>query len=205
MSAEEEVYLSLSAASKLLGVHSTTLRRWADAGSVPVYLTPGGHRRFAHADLLHLAERRPSPAQQQLLNQAWATRALVQAHANIASTAKRPAWIAQIDEPARGAWRQVGQQLMGVVLHYLNSPHEDSELLAEARRIGGDYAHLARQTGMPLTAALEAALFFRDALVDAALHIPTAAQPPIGEQVRLLRRLSQIANAVQLAVASHYE
>ncbi|NCC34558.1 MAG: DNA-binding protein, partial [Chloroflexia bacterium] len=36
---DEITFLSLSAASKLLGVHSTTLRRWADEGSVPVYIT----------------------------------------------------------------------------------------------------------------------------------------------------------------------
>ncbi|PDW03021.1 MerR family transcriptional regulator [Candidatus Viridilinea mediisalina] len=203
MSADEESYLSLSAASKLLGVHSTTLRRWADAGTVPVYLTPGGHRRFVRADLLNLALRRG--AHGPTLNHAWATQSLVQAHADVAATSPRPAWITQIDEPARAAWRSVGQQLMGVVLHYLNTPHDDAELLAEARRIGGEYAHLARHAHMPLTVALEAALFFRDALVDAALQISEELQPPMAEHARLLRRLNQIANEVQLAVASHYE
>lgn len=203
MSADEESYLSLSAASKLLGVHSTTLRRWADAGAVPVYLTPGGHRRFAHADLLTVATRRV--AHKQTLHHGWATQSLVQAHADVAAMSQRPAWIAQIDEPNRAAWRSVGQQLMGVVLHYLNTPHDDAELLNEARRIGGEYARLARQAHMPLTVAMEAALFFRDALVDAALQISQELQPPIAEHARLLRRLSQIANEVQLAVASHYE
>ncbi|MGB9633088.1 MAG: MerR family transcriptional regulator, partial [Chloroflexaceae bacterium] len=63
-------YLSLSAASKLLGVHSTTLRRWADDGAVPVYVTPGGHRRFARKDIEALAARRPISAH--ALGSAWA-------------------------------------------------------------------------------------------------------------------------------------
>ncbi|NJM08455.1 helix-turn-helix domain-containing protein [Candidatus Gracilibacteria bacterium] len=47
----ETIHLSLAEASKRLGVHATTLRRWADAGAIPVYMTPGGHRRFASGDI----------------------------------------------------------------------------------------------------------------------------------------------------------
>ena len=44
---ETERWLTLSQAAQELGVHLTTLRRWADNGDIPVMLTPGGHRRFA--------------------------------------------------------------------------------------------------------------------------------------------------------------
>ena len=53
-------WLSLGPASALLGVDPGTLRRWADEGRVPVYTTPGGHRRFDRRALERLAtERRP--------------------------------------------------------------------------------------------------------------------------------------------------
>src|SRR5512135_2043421 len=44
-------WLDLSEAAQYLGVHFTTLRRWADAGDVPCIRTPGGRRRFAQSDL----------------------------------------------------------------------------------------------------------------------------------------------------------
>jgi excisionase family DNA binding protein len=201
--AEDDSHLSLSAASRLLGVHSTTLRRWADAGAVPVYITPGGHRRFARVDVETLAARRPLSAR--ALGSEWAARALAQARSDVAATTGRPAWLARIEEPDRAAWRQIGQQLMGVVLHYINNPNDDDDLLAEARRIGGSYATLARRAGMPLTAALEAALFFRDSLVDAAMQISEEAHPRASESARLLRRLSRVSNEVHLAVAAGYE
>ena len=54
-------WLSLGPAARLVGVDPDTLRRWADAGQVDVFTTPGGHRRFdrrrARADA-----RRPSAA-----------------------------------------------------------------------------------------------------------------------------------------------
>ena len=56
-------WLSLGPASELLGVDPGTLRRWADEGRLPVYTTPGGHRRFDRRALDRLAaERRPGTA-----------------------------------------------------------------------------------------------------------------------------------------------
>jgi excisionase family DNA binding protein len=54
--------LSVSAAAKLLGVSSSSLRAWAAAGRVPHVRTPGGHRRFELDELVRwLAERGGSP------------------------------------------------------------------------------------------------------------------------------------------------
>lgn len=201
---ESSAYLSLSAASRLLGVHSTTLRRWADAGAIPVYVTPGGHRRFARSDIEALASRKPlsMPA----LGSAWAVRAVAQTRNEIAAApTTRHNWLARIDEAERGVWRRIGQQLMGIVLHYINSPQDNDELLGEARRIGADYAAQARRAGMPLTATLEAALFFRDSLVESAMQLSEDVHPRHEESARLLRRISRVANEVHLAVAAAYE
>jgi excisionase family DNA binding protein len=203
--AEEDasVYLSLSAASKLLGVHSTTLRRWADAGAIPVYVTPGGHRRFARGDIEHLAARQPLSTR--ALSTVWAARALAQTRNGLTAPESRNTWLARIDEGERDAWRSIGRQLLGVVLHYINSPQDNEDLLTEARRIGTHYAVLARGVGMPLIAALEAALFFRDSLVESAMQLSDDVHPRPEESARLLRRISRVANEVHLAVVSGYE
>ena len=44
-------WITLGQACKLLGVNESTLRRWADAGHVRSFRTPGGHRRFSEEDL----------------------------------------------------------------------------------------------------------------------------------------------------------
>lgn len=199
---DDATHLSLSAASKLLGVHSATLRRWADAGAVPVYITPGGHRRFARSDIEALAARQPLSTQ--ALGSVWAARALAHTRSDLA-TQGHQGWMSRIEDADRAAWRRLGQQLMGVVLHYINSPRDDDDLLAEARRIGSEYAQHARRAGMSLTAALEAALFFRDSLVDAAMDLPEDAHLRPNESARLLRRISRVANEVHLAVAAGFE
>jgi excisionase family DNA binding protein len=200
---DEASHLSLSAASRLLGVHSTTLRRWADAGAVPVYITPGGHRRFARTDIETLVSRRPLDGQ--AIGSAWASKALAVTRGELPTSHGRPGWLSRLAEDDRAAWRRIGQQLMGVVLRYINSPSDDEGLLAEARVIGTDYASHARQAGMPLTAALEAALFFRDSLVDAAMDMPEEARLRPETSARLLKRISRVANEVHLAVAASYQ
>jgi excisionase family DNA binding protein len=49
--ASKERWLTLGQAAKLLGVAQSTVRAWSDAGRLPVFYTPGGHRRFKEADL----------------------------------------------------------------------------------------------------------------------------------------------------------
>ncbi|MEJ5345442.1 MAG: helix-turn-helix domain-containing protein [Chloroflexus sp.] len=200
---ETATYLSLSAASKLLGVHASTLRRWADEGAVPVYITPGGHRRFARTDILALAARRPLPSQS--ISSVLASKALAQTRNELAHSSSAPAWMHAMSEQERLAWRRVGQQLMGVVLRYVSTHDEQSPLLDEARAIGHSYARLARAAGLPLTDAIAAALFFRDSLVEAAMDLPEEAHVRPAESARLLRRISRVANEVQLAVVSGYE
>lgn len=46
--------LLLGPAAELVGVHPATLRRWADAGRVPVARTPTNQRRFRVGDLRRL-------------------------------------------------------------------------------------------------------------------------------------------------------
>ncbi len=196
------IHLSLSAASRMLGVHSTTLRRWADAGAVPTYITPGGHRRFARADIEALATRRPDKS---ILGSTWASKALAMTRGEREDSQNRPGWLSHLAEDDRATWRRIGQQLMGVVLRYINSPHDDESLLAEARMIGADYARQAQQVGIPLTSALEAALFFRDSLVEAAMDRPEESHLRPEASARLLRRISRVANEVHLAVAASYQ
>jgi hypothetical protein len=168
-----------------------------------VYITPGGHRRFARADILALASRRPLPSQS--ISSVLASKALAQTRNELAHSSSAPAWMHAMSEQERLAWRRVGQQLMGVVLRYVSTHDEQSPLLDEARAIGHSYARLARAAGLPLTDAIAAALFFRDSLVEAAMDLPEEAHVRPAESARLLRRISRVANEVQLAVVSGYE
>ena len=43
--------LSISEASKSLGVSEAALRQWTDEGKINAFVTPGGHRRYSESEL----------------------------------------------------------------------------------------------------------------------------------------------------------
>ena len=204
-SAEEpEKRLGLSRAASYLGVHPITLRRWADQGGIPVMLTPGGHRRFAVADLRRLSEARRQLRPATGLEQNWADQAVQLTRREIVGRRDQP-WLAAFGERDRRQQRELGQRLMGVMLQYVSLGEGGDELLAEAQAIGRAYAESALSRGLSLVEALQAMLFFRDTLVEAAVTLPEAARVRPEANAHLVRRISQLLNSVQLSIAGVYE
>jgi len=196
-------WMTLTEAADALRVHPTTLRRWADSGQVPVFLTPGGHRRFAASDVRHIAARRHAVRKVGPVERIWADQALAAARQQLAAQ-ESERWLKQHDGGARDRNRQMGQQLMALILDYLTSDDDDGPQLEQARIIGAHYGDASRDLGLPLTDALRAAMFFRDALTTSAVQLPENVRIPTGSQVRLVMRINRIVNEVQLGVAGAY-
>jgi excisionase family DNA binding protein len=197
-------WISLKDAAHRLGVHPTTLRRWADAGQIPVVLTPGGHRRFAVPDIESFAAERRRVRYSHGLEHVWAEQALIQARQEIASH-REEHWLTVFDEADREYKRQLGRRLMGVMLQYISRSEGGDELLAEAAAIGREHAENALRYGMSLVEAMQAILFFRDTLVEVAMHLPEMAHVRPEANMHLLRRINKLLNTVQLAMAEVYD
>ena len=170
-------------------------------------VTPGGHRRFAAGDLARFARERSALRNINGFTGLWATKALAYTRQEV-QTHRQDSWLAYFDEEGRNRNRLLGQQLMGLTLQYLasESSEENSDaLLDEARRVGRQYALNCREHGVPLRATLEASMFFRDSLIETALQLPESANIRPEANVRLMRRVNKLLNAVHLAVAAVYD
>ncbi|MCB8926869.1 MAG: excisionase family DNA-binding protein [Ardenticatenaceae bacterium] len=201
---ETEQWLSLSKASEFLGVHSTTLRRWADNGQIAFMMTPGGHRRFSLGDLQQFSTERRQAQMPASFEQMWAEKALTQTRQAI-SAHKDAHWLAGYDDEMREQHRLLGRRLMGLTLQYISDPETNGTLLKQAEEIGAQYGRLARQTNLPLTEALQATLLFRDMLVDTAFQLPNSVNIKPEANLRLMRRINELLNVVHLAIAQAYE
>ena len=60
--APRQSWLTLGAASDMLGVSESTIRRWADAGDIRSFRTRGGHRRILEDDLQQFMASAPNTA-----------------------------------------------------------------------------------------------------------------------------------------------
>lgn len=56
----EEMPISIGEAAEFLGVSVKTLRRWSDAGKIPVTTNPSGHRRYYLSEISQHSKKIPS-------------------------------------------------------------------------------------------------------------------------------------------------
>jgi len=169
--------LALGAASRLLGVHPDTLRRWSDEGRVRTYLTPGGHRRFDRGSLERL--RRSGLHEQASLGGIGLTQNRVLARYRRSyrePIAGRPD-PRKVAGPAEAeAFRDDGRRLIGALIHFLDAT--DDEARARARQ---DASTLVRSHASRLGER-------RATLVDAAALFVAAREPFLAEVGRVARQ-----------------
>ncbi len=165
-------WLGLSEVAKVLGVHPSTVRNWADQGKIPVHRTTGGHRRFKRneVELWQQAQRPNGSTDAQLVIQNALKRTrfhITEGHLQAEN------WYRKLDEDARTQYRMSGRNLMQGLLTYLSAAGSEAE--AEARSLGYEYAARGRRHGLNVLDATQAFLFFRNTLLDAMLLVYEAA------------------------------
>lgn len=206
MSVDEMGWLSLTEASNLLGVHYSTLRRWADAGIIPCFRTPGGHRRFRTADLNAWLEGRGTTA---LVPQADAL-----VHSAVGFTRQEMAqqqiageswYLAFEPEEERRQMRETGRSLFGLALKYVSRNGGQGAVLQEGRRTGDFYGRRCAERGVSLADTVRAFFFFRQSLLRATAPGQTGSGWYDTEDVRIHRQLGFFLDEVLHACLASYE
>jgi excisionase family DNA binding protein len=208
----QDEWISLHEASLLLGVATSTLRRWGDEGRVPIKRTLGGHRRFLRAAVIRLLEptEPPRPAHTP------EPPAAVMPHPNAAC---HPTWGIDAHALTQQPWhshltgriapdrmRGLGQRLLGLLIQYINRREEDRRFLDEARGVGLAYGSEARHNGISMHETVEAFLFFRGAFSRLALPLPGIAQPTdLAEAAALHGRIDRFMDTILLGVIEGFE
>jgi excisionase family DNA binding protein len=196
-------WLTLQDASAILGVATSTLRRWGDAGRVPMKRTLGGHRRFARAVIAGLAgPRAPEAAMIPVPPPSAPHHWGIDAHAM-----ERQEWHARLAaRPGADRMRGLGQRLLGLLIQYINRREDDRRFLNEARVVGSNYGREAHEAQVNMHDTVEAFLFFRSSFSELAMPLPGIAQPTdLAEAVALQARLNRFMDAILLGVIAGYE
>ncbi len=190
-------------ASDFLGVHFTTLRSWADRGEIPVFRTPGGHRRFSYDDLRRfLAERAhslPASSSGALVEVAVGR---VRAELQRADAAVQR-WHQPVDTAIDQVRRERGRTLFALAISYVMKPQQRESLLESGRELGRQYGEEAARNGLTLAETGRAVQFFRNQLIDTVRS--SEAQPPDNDDMRVERLLDHFLDEVLYAVLDGYE
>jgi excisionase family DNA binding protein len=196
-------WLSLSEVAKILGVHPSTVRNWADAGHLPVHRTQGGHRRFRRGELeLWMQSQRavePNDAHLVIKNALKQTR--LQINEGVLEAEN---WYRKLDRDARRQYRRGGRTLLQGLMAYLASDRESAE--AEARAMGFQYASIGRRCGLSSVDATNAFLFFRNLLVDSMLDVfESAAVSSPRAWGDMLRKINAFTDQIMLTLLESYK
>lgn len=200
--------VSLQQASKLLGVHPSTVRSWADQGKLKAVRTAGGHRRFSAKEIRAFALRQgashDAPNAQLIIHSALGRTRMELTGGNPAA---HP-WFQLYDEARRERHREMGRKLLGLTMHYLNAqdnPTQAAKIVREARRLGGEYGRLAAKHGLSLANAMRAFLFFRDFLLESVVQMHGVVSGAGEDALASFRLINTFANEVLIAMVSAYQ
>lgn len=196
-------WLTLSEAAKLLGVHPSTVRNWANDGTLPAQRTKGGHRRFRRneIELWMQSQRTDGPSDANLVVQ----KALRQVRIQISEGhLEAENWYEKLDQQARTSYRHAGRALLQGLMAYLATDGDEAQ--AEARALGYDYASIGRRCKLTSTEATRAFLYFRNVLMESMLSVYEAASlrsPYVWGD--MLRRINAFTDQILLTILSTYE
>ena len=197
-------WLNLGEVASIVGVHPSTIRNWADKGSLPVYRTKGGHRRFLKEEIdlwVQTSRQKKTIKPEKALYD-------VLKHIRFQIEEKdleAEKWYQKLDDDARKKYRMSGKSLMLSLANYL-SAEEEEEAIAEAHSLGYEYASRGRRYDLSLIEAIHAFLFFRNLLLEAMIAVYFDAHVCDTESWQeMLSRIHAFTDQTMLALLETYE
>lgn len=197
-------WLDLTTASELLGVHYTTLRRWADDGKVPHYRTPGGRRRFKRAELMAFLQGMHEGDDADSRSVVPLDTPSVGARIAHAGAAGEP-WYGKFDESQRVSLRDEGRQMMAVLMQYATRTNGGEVFMQEGRRMAVDYGLMCRKAGLSLVETAKAFVRVRRSIMDSVYEAGSLAGSPDPETWRLYDRMNTFLDSMLLATLEAFD
>jgi DNA-binding transcriptional MerR regulator len=199
-------WIALGDASALLGVSAATLRRWSDAGQVPVFTTPGGHRRYSRRALAALlpaghGDRLPPTR----LGTSVERIARVYRGADRgAARRRRPvtlgvAWVNRLDDGDREAFRQESRVLMEVLLQYLQAASGKEADLERAEAAASAHGRRMARLGRTTVEAVEAFLRFREPFLEELRRLAATRGLDVRDATAFLARVDRALDRLLIA------
>jgi excisionase family DNA binding protein len=193
--------VTLGRACEILGVDESTLRRWADAGRLRVYRTPGGHRRFSLNNLQELLAGDGRGHQEEMGRMAFAR--IRQELRKVRE--KEDSWYNLLSDADRQHFRDLGRRLVEMTGEYMHKRTREPGFLDEAHDIGIEYGRILIGAGQGLPSAVEAYIGFRKTMDETTRQASTRESLPMEEALDACGQVHALGDQVLLGIAAAYE
>lgn len=202
-------WLSIHAACEYLGVDQSTLRRWSDAGKVPVFRTPGGHRRYAESDLRALVGDGPRRQERAKVSRQVLTDRTLSAYEEAYLRAGRERrWFRAYPPATQEEHRRLGRRLVDLAIRYAavgSSTLDSTSLLSDGRSIGEHYGRAGAAAGLDVSETVEAFLYFRFPVVRAVMELIEEEELAARRAARLFIEIGHFMDQVLVSTVRSHE
>jgi len=202
--AQERNELELAEAAELLGVHPSTLRRWADSGKIPYTRTLSGRRRFLRTALENARGEmnQPSPVTKP---EQFESKTLNLARQRTSDLSNRPEdWTAHLSEDQRLLFRYSGQRLLGLMMQFISRGDSGEKFLSEGRNVARDYGQICYRAGLSIAQTAEAFLYFRRSILESVQATSGLGGPDDQDSQRVFLRTIDFFDALLVATMDSY-
>lgn len=204
--APRQTWLTLGAASELLGVSESTIRRWADAGDLRSFRTRGGHRRILEDDLKQFMSNAAVQASSHDTDRI-SDIAMARVKRRISRGRQTHSMDAfkSLSDDSRDRLRLMGRQLVDLFARYIASDSKRERFTEDARTIGREYGRTLVDSKVGLTVAVGTFNSMRRSLEETASQIASEAGLSTEESVEAIENILDLADVVLEGMAQVYE
>jgi excisionase family DNA binding protein len=202
-------WLTIAQACSRLGVDASTLRRWTDAGKIAVFRTPGGHRRYAEADIRAFLGEAPRPQiRPRVSRQELTDRSLSAYEEEYLRAARDRPWHRVYSPEKQEEHRRLGRRLVDLAIRYaaMNPAAADRvSLLDEGRQIGQHYGRAGAAHALTAAETVEAFLYFRFPVVRSLTEMIEEQGLAVRRAIRLFAEIGHFMDQVLIATVQGHE
>lgn len=200
----QQSLVSISEASRILGVSEATLRQWTDEDKIKAFVTPGGHRRYSRSELkqfmgsqqrIHsikdlVAELKNAPSLQHEAAETYFT---------------NTSWYRKLTKETQERLAEAGRHLLNLIIRYIVEPSKREETVELARDAGRDFGETLAKLELSLTDSLQAFTLHRDPVVNAATRLMKGREALNERVVEAVPLVSHVMDEVLMAMVKAYE
>lgn len=197
-------WLSINAACEILGVDKSTLRRWSDRGRLPVFRTPGGHRRYSEDDLRAFLAGELN--QQRRVNRRELAAITREEFRRSKPESTIESFVASIcDEVQNDELRHTCDRMLDLSVRYASGRGNADRLLVEACEVANEFGRYTARAHLETSQAAETFLCFRRPLLDALGRYVEQQNMPLRRSCRMIGKLNAYLDVVLMSVIEAHE
>jgi excisionase family DNA binding protein len=199
---ERKDLLTISEASRLIGVNEATLRQWTDKGQVRAFVTPGGHRRYFRHEIMNLTSTRKHGISE-MIERMESTPV---AHRRIAEERlSQTHWYGKMNIDSRRQMGRYGKHILSLAIDYVSKPRQRTSTMELARKTGEEMGKTLVTSGVSLSEALEAFLLHRAPVINTISEFSKGGGSLSSSVAKAIPQINYLFDEILLIMVSSYQ